>query len=496
MASKRVRLGYWKLDAKQFSFWFSVAFIAGAGPNLAGAVHWGFLLGLALFFGVVAFLMWKSDERKTGIGVYVHLPRPEDGEVPPSLIKFVHRWMKKDHRDWFRSGPDLKSHSIRERVDWTVSTIQHRLDEAELRAGEEPPLFIYLHCRLEEAFTLGAKVGEIWKREKNYPLLSGDEHDAGRFTLGFRVRSLSTYDRPSGEIFELDLSKISGSQGMERSSVQVEIEDALQVKFGSGVNLDSSCLAVVIHAATESAGNFQSFKKGALQAASGASTNGYSMHAGDICDKAIVFSMTADALVSGLRDRNAEKFVQEINRSWRDLSARLYGKSNVPVRVFMKGPSILAFAVGSLLPKGSRLVAWDAALAAASEAEFRGDALDIVAIIDGDDVGTEMERNLLRSDLDEATTYSARVQSTLQTAFDALSGIPGVALTSVGGDSALFQLPEAVAPAFEENLERLRNRLNFRMSCGMGRNSRDAYLALRVAKTSGKNKTERIMEST
>lgn len=79
MSAKRARLRYWALDIRQFVFWFSVAFMAGAGPNVAQLVHPVALVGLGLVSAGVAFGLWYQNHRKKG-DRRVHTPGPLEKE--------------------------------------------------------------------------------------------------------------------------------------------------------------------------------------------------------------------------------------------------------------------------------------------------------------------------------------------------------------------------------------------------------------------------------
>ena len=67
--------------------------------------------------------------------------------------------------------------------------------------------------------------------------------------------------------------------------------------------------------------------------------------------------------------------------------------------------------------------------------------------------------------------------------------VAGVTVLSTGGDSAIFTMPRSSFRSFEQSLNVARTDLNYRFSCGYGVDSREAFVALRAAKTAGKNIT-------
>lgn len=485
MARKKFSLKYWAGDARQLVFWVTVALTVGAIPDLSVNVSVVLLLALWIAAILVSAVMWHLDKRKEGIGVFVQLSRPGDkvksAEVP---LTEIHQKMDQRHRDWFRSGPDRVAGDVRAQVDWALTTIEYRLDETKIQADYDPAVFLYLHCRLEEAFILGQRVAAIWDNPSPFTSPNDEPSFRGQLNLAVRVRSISTYEREKGEVFELDFSKVGQPAAPDLAAVLVESEP-LSLDVDS--QLKKPRLAVVLYAA-EQGGSYQSFKKAALDAASGKHAGGYAMSTDDVCDQALVLSITSDALVTGLRNGDGEKFVREIRKVCEEYSKQAYGSEDVPIRLFMKGPSILAFAAGVLFPTESKLIPWDTRMAEATAGNSPAEH-EIIAIIDGDDVGTGMERSLLAGDLTAAAQYSKQVDDVLKEVITKAAGVHGVELISSGGDSAIFGLARASLGAFEHAISTFRAESGFKISCGYGPDCQQAFFALRLAKTSGKNVT-------
>ncbi|MCP2261328.1 hypothetical protein LX15_005049 [Streptoalloteichus tenebrarius] len=492
MARKRFELRHWTGDARQLVFWVAVALTVGAIPDLSVNVSAAFLLVVWLGAVVCAAVIWFVDKRKEGIAVYVELQRPGDRETRhKDLVRLLNQRLSRSHKGWFRAGPDRGEGSIHDRVDWMLRTIEYRLEEMRIQADYKPTVFLYLRCHLEESFVLGQRVSKIW--DESDPLAAPGDRAAVGSNLAVRVRSVSDYERREGEIFELDFSKVTRTSKADPVDVQIEVE-ALGAAHERARRRPK--LAIVLYAAKEkdaakgknAAKGYQSFKDSALKAASGEAPSGYVANRDDVCDHALIISISSDLLIDGLRNRNAEGFVNRIQEAYEKCCMETYGSNEVPVRIFMQGPSILAFAAGVLFPEGSKLISWNPTLPEASTVNVSSE-YDIIAIVDGDDIGSGMERKLLEGDLSSATAYSEKFGSAFDRLLRRVQEVPGVDLISSGGDSAIFGFPRASLAAFEDAVEVFRSTHDVGMSCGYGRDCQKAFVALRLAKTSGKNVT-------
>ena len=485
MASKKVQIRYWLVDAKQLTFWLTVAFVAGAGPNLVGAVDTIALLIVTGLAAGIAGTLWFRNERKNGIGVFIHLPRPEDPPTTESVLRLIRKSMVKRHRDWFRSGPDIVNVSAHERAEWMIRTIHHRLDEAGVLNDDNVPVFFYIHCRLEESFILGQTTSKHWEGASSIAGSPANDAAHPKIALDFHIRSISRYGREEEIEYSVNLDTIR-TQSSEPYTINVETHKNLQDKFGLP-ELPIPRLAVIIYAGP--ADNWPAFQDAALEAAASRASRGYVIDESTQCDNAVVISVTSKEFFDALQEGTAENYIRQIVQYWQEQAGKLYGRVEVPVRVFINAPSIITFIIGSLAPPGSSYVTFDRNLAAKPH-NTRSNTSRMVAIIDGDDVGNGMESRLLSNQLTDAVQYSEHIDNSLRELDEHLSNLPDVRSLSSGGDSAIFSFPAESLQAFIATLDRLRTELGFHVSCGYGYSSRAAYMALRVAKSSGKNRTE------
>lgn len=485
---KKAQLSYWTADLKRFLAWISLAFIAGAGPNVVGQVSTWLLLGVWVALIAAALVAWLWHRRRSGIGVYVHLPNTTDRTGRHEGAGAIYRTMRKQHRDWFRSGPDQPAEAVSERAEWMLSTIEYRLDELDLRDGVDPPVYLYVFARNEGAFQLGLKSKKFLIHEKELQPLDTPPATSRSF-LHHQVRTYSSAPKKGSQIYKIDLERVRRNEHDDAlADIAINEIDALDSR--DKINPQPRIALIVQVGSTPS--NSEAFRDRTLAAASaGATTNGYLATRDDICDCALFVGIDEKNFYKQLQDGTAEPYVASLLRALSDFSNKKYGTPQIPVRLFMRGPSILAFAAGALLPPGSKYVPFDAELATAdpngSERPDRDER--IIAIIDGDDVGAETERHLITGDLEKAIDYSSGVNASIERLIDQLERVPDVQLLSRGGDSVILSLFRKDVKKLEESLEELRRRNNLGISCGYGEDSKEAFVALRLAKSSGKNTT-------
>ena len=496
MINIKIRFPVSKIEFRELASWLTAGLAAGSIPALILQFPIGFwiLVGVWLLAITVGSLLWYHDRRKVGVGVFVHLPSPSelDQDSAQRVLPEIHRLMKSRHHGWFRSGPENSDtfYDTSRRADWIIRSIQYRFDETRLTSGNNTPLFLYLFCRNPESYSLGSRARQVWRQQDNQLPASANEGAPAQIPLDFRVRQFDTYTGKTDELFELDLSKVTlpptDKLGGAISS------DVVNLSNVSSSTQPSSTprLAIIIHAGEQK--GLEPFKRFALDAAKGGSCHGYLTTESDVCDNAIIFPIDQNSLVSALREARAEPFVQRIYEDWRDQSILLYGRDDVPVRVFMTAPSLLAFALGSIFPNDSRIIPYDRELEVASTAAPKNGGDYIIAIVDGDDVGSVIEQYMLKDDLDEVIAFSSSVDDAMGNLTTTLSSIVGVTHLSTGGDSALFRIAGTSWQVSDRTIEILRSKLSFKFSCGYGSTVRDAFLALRIAKTSGKNSTKKL----
>ncbi|MFF6992999.1 mCpol domain-containing protein [Streptomyces sp. NPDC010273] len=117
------------------------------------------------------------------------------------------------------------------------------------------------------------------------------------------------------------------------------------------------------------------------------------------------------------------------------------------------------------------------------------------AIIDGDDVGNKIESRILANDVTGFVRTSKMIADTVDRLIDYTSTIPGVTVVSSGGDSILLQVAENSILSLSEALEELQEPDVFTFSAGIGQTLRESFIALRVAKSSGKRRVSIFAEN-
>ncbi|WP_093422663.1 mCpol domain-containing protein [Saccharopolyspora flava] len=470
------------MDARDFLYWIGAAFFAGALPNIASGSGGYVLYSLTAIAVIMAFALWLYAKRKDGIGVLVHLPRGGGRNVKSDAFEVVDNELSKKHRDWFRSGPEPEP--VDDRAGWALQTIQHRLGEAESRDGRNPPISLYIHCHHPEAFALGAKAQQAWHEKP-----TGRSADAvlpsKNSYLRFRVGAFSTFRMDRGlsctpDVYSLDFSRLFrvNPNRTARKHKFHRLEDGDRAH---------NRLALIIHVHGEH-DDPEAFKRFALCAAYGGEPNGYQVRDTDRCNRALCTSIPASELFQGLEKGTGEDILLDLFASYREQSRNMFGHDRTPVRVFTNGPALLAFALGAQLPAGSRIIEFSPSQAPSSKTSTPPSE-KVIAIVDGDDIGNQMEHRLLTGNVEDAADYSHSVTTSLRALVDDVQEIDGARLISQGGDSAIFEFPADKRAEFEQVLHRIRINRTFHVSCGYGATSKEAFMALRLAKTTGKNST-------
>ncbi|WP_414548916.1 mCpol domain-containing protein [Anabaena sp. CCY 0017] len=116
--------------------------------------------------------------------------------------------------------------------------------------------------------------------------------------------------------------------------------------------------------------------------------------------------------------------------------------------------------------------------------------------VDGDDVGHRLEYFMLVNDSEALVEFSKIFQSAMNWLEIKLVSDFGAKLIFNGGDNLLASIP--VDNSSLEVLEKLRaefaEQARSTLSIGLGESPRQAYFALKLAKTSGKNCIRRFQE--
>ncbi|MEU5046523.1 mCpol domain-containing protein [Streptomyces griseorubiginosus] len=116
------------------------------------------------------------------------------------------------------------------------------------------------------------------------------------------------------------------------------------------------------------------------------------------------------------------------------------------------------------------------------------------AIIDGDDVGNRIESRILANDVTGFVRTSKMIADAVDRLAEMSSTVPGVDVVSAGGDSILLQVAESSIDPLSVVLKELQDPESFTFSVGIGQTLRESFIALRMAKSSGKCKISAYSE--
>ncbi|NMO55865.1 mCpol domain-containing protein [Actinoplanes sp. TBRC 11911] len=486
MAKLRPKLS--TVEMRDLAWWFSAALVGGGIPNIIVGLPRGLsiLIGVATVAAIILTIEYFRNRRRSGVAVFVHLPSPGDKEIGTVALSQVDKWMQSRHRTWFRAGPmrdDLIGRPV-SRAEWALKTMRFRLDEAELLAKGDTRLFLYFLARSPDAFALGSLLRNVVPPASRPGLQALSSVLTTNFQVEVKVHQVSIYD---GKVTlnETNLSDVMSSPQPERMS-------EIMIVGKSQLSGTTERLALIVYAASDrdlDDDHRAAFFDDAREAASGKNGTRYLVEADDVCDRTLEVAVDWTALAEGMKRGTSGRTIAALRITWLQYCADQYGRQDVPVRVFLNGSSLVSFAAGAFLPPDSRLVPYDnGAIVTASVPA--GSRAAIMAIIDGDDVGQAIENRMLQNDTDGVLDASAAIGGALEVLGRRLSIISGVRQLSFGGDSALFKVEGDSVDSFLRELEISRRRVDFHFSCGYGPDIRSAFIALRSAKTSGKNKTK------
>ncbi|WP_221327938.1 mCpol domain-containing protein [Actinoplanes sp. L3-i22] len=370
------------------------------------------------------------------------------------------------------------------RAEWALKTMRFRLDEAELLTNDDTSLFLYFLARNPDAFALGSLLRNVIPPASR----PGIQALSSVLTTDFRVQvivhQVSIYDG-TVNLNETNLSDVMSSPRPERiSDVMVVGREQL-----SGT---TERLALIVYAASdrnEVDDRQAAFFSDARRAASGAPGTRYLTEADDVCDRTLEVVVDWTALAEGMKDGTSGRSIAALREAWLRYCVEQYGRQEVPVRLFLNGSSLVSFTAGAFLPNGSRLVPHDNGVPRKTQPSS-GLQASVMAILDGDNVGQAIENRMLQNDTNGVLDASAAVGDALELLSRRLSAVSGVKQLSFGGDSALFEIDGNAVEIFLRELEISRTCIDFHFSCGYGPDIRSAFIALRSAKTSGKNVTK------
>ncbi|WP_151481454.1 mCpol domain-containing protein [Streptomyces albicerus] len=118
------------------------------------------------------------------------------------------------------------------------------------------------------------------------------------------------------------------------------------------------------------------------------------------------------------------------------------------------------------------------------------------AIIDGDDVGNKVETHILANDIAKFVESSRMINAALEGIATRMADLPGVSLVHAGGDSILIEIRDGSVELIAEALKKEQKPGILTFSAGVGSTLRQSFLALRMAKSSGKCRVVNFKEAT
>ena len=114
----------------------------------------------------------------------------------------------------------------------------------------------------------------------------------------------------------------------------------------------------------------------------------------------------------------------------------------------------------------------------------------IFVAIDGDDIGSKTEYYMLTDQLDSLRTFSESFEASFRWLQNTLENEMNAYIIFSGGDNLLAKI-ESYA-RFKDDLKLVMARFQEQSGCslsiGLGTNTTEAYLSLKLAKVSGKNR--------
>ena len=109
--------------------------------------------------------------------------------------------------------------------------------------------------------------------------------------------------------------------------------------------------------------------------------------------------------------------------------------------------------------------------------------------VDGDDIGNRLEYLMLTNNLEELTSFSESFRQSLRWLGKCIEDDLGAEIVFSGGDNLLAITTATDVPI--DKLDAIRHKFAERtgksLSAGIGKSARQAYVALKLAKASGKN---------
>ncbi|WP_143740323.1 mCpol domain-containing protein [Micromonospora echinospora] len=112
--------------------------------------------------------------------------------------------------------------------------------------------------------------------------------------------------------------------------------------------------------------------------------------------------------------------------------------------------------------------------------------------LDGDDIGSRLEVCMINEDVSGLEDFAFAFNHALERFSEEIAKISSVDVLLLGGDSILLTLPEGEIPRVNQLLHDQMAKVGVTFSGGYGKGLRQAYLGLKLAKATGKNRLVRL----
>jgi GTP cyclohydrolase III len=112
---------------------------------------------------------------------------------------------------------------------------------------------------------------------------------------------------------------------------------------------------------------------------------------------------------------------------------------------------------------------------------------EIYLAVDGDDVGSRLEYLMLINESESLTKFSRTFEGAMIWLEDRLINEFGALIIFRGGDNLLARLDDLPIEVVERLRIEFSQKCCSNLSVGLGKSTRQAYFALKLAKTSGKD---------
>lgn len=124
-----------------------------------------------------------------------------------------------------------------------------------------------------------------------------------------------------------------------------------------------------------------------------------------------------------------------------------------------------------------------------------GNSSPIFVSVDGDDVGRHLEHLVILGAMMELSKFSKEYNSKIKRFARQLEKKFDAEIVFLGGDNLLVIIDEQKynKDILDDMKSQFYEDVGFSLSLGVGRSSRDAYIALKLAKALGKNRIEEVL---